>query len=497
MQQCDASDFRGKHIMLSGYVKSEDVKEWAGLWMRIDACGKVVGFDNMQNRPITGDSDWQRCEIVLYVPHESDNIAFGVLLQGDGSVWLDDFDFKVVDGNVCATGYENRSCGIQYQQKEPTNLDFNEGFYEKNPVDDWDTVPRGWFVQRTDKSVFVGLANETEEGSAVACIRSTSESEEAQDGWGALLQAVDASEYVGKRVRLSAKVKTNGVELGAGLWLRIDAGWDLAVCYDYMDDRKIKGDTDWTEHNCVIDIPENGDNIYFGGLLAGAGEMFIKDFSLDIVTSKTRTTGANGSVSKQSNGKSVEKKQVNAVPTNLEFAGQAKGLPEGWIARGSHPERFQMAIDPKVKCDGKPCAIMKAKARQEDGFGTLMQNVEPAAYRGKRVRFSAQVKTEGVDHAALWMRVDGPAGEYLAFDNMQDTPIIGTNDWAYYEIVVDVAHEAENLAFGVLMTPEGTTWISKVALETVSNDVETTDAKNMKIGKQRNAPINLKFEEAE
>jgi len=38
--------------------------------------------------------------------------------------------------------------------------------------------------------------------------------------------------------------------------------------------------------------------------------------------------------------------------------------------------------------------------------------------RGQRVRLSAMVKTREARHAALWMRVDGPNEESLAFDNM-------------------------------------------------------------------------------
>jgi len=41
------------------------------------------------------------------------------------------------------------------------------------------------------------------------------------------------------------------------------------------------------------------------------------------------------------------------------------------------------------------------------GFGTLMQDFRADHYQGKRVRFSAFVKTEAAqDWAGLWMRVD-------------------------------------------------------------------------------------------
>ena len=76
MQSFQATDYRNKRMRYSAVVKSEEVKEWAGLWMRIDGPvqGKSLGFDNMQNRPIAGTTDWQKHEVVLDVPQKSTSI---------------------------------------------------------------------------------------------------------------------------------------------------------------------------------------------------------------------------------------------------------------------------------------------------------------------------------------------------------------------------------------------------------------------------------------
>ena len=56
------------------------------------------------------------------------------------------------------------------------------------------------------------------------------------------------------------------------------------------------------------------------------------------------------------------------------------------------------------------------------GFGTLMQQIDAADYRGRRVRLSGLSKAAAVaGWAGLWMRVDGRRG-VLAFDNMQSRP---------------------------------------------------------------------------
>jgi hypothetical protein len=64
----------------------------------------VLGFDNMQGRPIKGTRDWGRHEIVLDVPPEADVIGFGIVLSGPGRAWLDGLRFEAVGADVARTG---------------------------------------------------------------------------------------------------------------------------------------------------------------------------------------------------------------------------------------------------------------------------------------------------------------------------------------------------------------------------------------------------------
>jgi transcriptional regulator with XRE-family HTH domain len=120
MQSCFADDYLGKRVKMTAYIKSNDVSEQAGMWLRVDSKeqGKVLGFDNMQDRPIIGSKDWTKYEIILDVPEESASISFGVLLRGTGKIWFDDISFEIVDKMTETTG--NRS----QPNKKPTNLDF-------------------------------------------------------------------------------------------------------------------------------------------------------------------------------------------------------------------------------------------------------------------------------------------------------------------------------------------------------------------------------------
>lgn len=165
--------------------------------------------------------------------------------------------------------------------------------------------------------------------------------------------------------------------------------------------------------------------------------------------------------------------------------------PNGWIVAGNKPTSYDCGIDAQATYSGHPSAYLKAKTSSVEGFGTLMQDFRADHYLGKRVRFSAFVKTEDTqDWAGLWMRVDKEA-KTLAFDNMQGRPIKGSADWKKYDVVLDVPQEATGIFFGVLLSGSGTVWISGAKFEIVGSDVPTTAAP----GPQKpDEPANLNFE---
>jgi hypothetical protein len=130
-----ADAYRGKRVRLSGYVMTRDVADAAGLWMDVQGGGGSTGFDNMQNRPIRGTSDWTRYDVVLDVPANSAGIGFGFLLQGRGRAWVDDLRLDVVGTDVPSTNMvpklEADSMKAEAQTrywanspKQPVNLDF-------------------------------------------------------------------------------------------------------------------------------------------------------------------------------------------------------------------------------------------------------------------------------------------------------------------------------------------------------------------------------------
>lgn len=90
-------DFDGQSIELRGYLRTEGVTGFAGLWVREDGTGGPVQFDNMQKRGLAGTTEWTEYTIRLPLDPQARDLLFGVLLVGEGKVWADDLQL-LVDG---------------------------------------------------------------------------------------------------------------------------------------------------------------------------------------------------------------------------------------------------------------------------------------------------------------------------------------------------------------------------------------------------------------
>lgn len=104
-QTISAREYAGKRARLSAFVKTHDVENGAGLWMRVDVGSReAVALDNMHDRPLKGTQDWRNVEVVLDVPADATKILFGIGLSGPGTVWLNSCKFETVGKDVPTTG---------------------------------------------------------------------------------------------------------------------------------------------------------------------------------------------------------------------------------------------------------------------------------------------------------------------------------------------------------------------------------------------------------
>jgi eukaryotic-like serine/threonine-protein kinase len=159
-------------------------------------------------------------------------------------------------------------------------------------------------------------------------------------------------------------------------------------------------------------------------------------------------------------------------------------LVGGWLFNVEIPGEFEFVVDPEVTHAGHASGSLRSLVSRPNGFSVVMRTASAASYLGKRVRLSGFVKARDVrDWSGLWMRVDGPNGA-SAFDNMQDNVIDGTRDWTRYAVVLDVAADARDIAFGLLLAGAGHVWVEGMKLEIVGGEVPVTD----RVKKEQPAP---------
>ncbi|HEV8113137.1 MAG TPA: hypothetical protein VGR31_10205 [Planctomycetota bacterium] len=177
----------------------------------------------------------------------------------------------------------------------------------------------------------------------------------------------------------------------------------------------------------------------------------------------------------------------NARPTELRNGDMetldASGKLAGWVAPKTLLDAgYEIGPTEEHVFAGKRAARIDSRAVKAAGnlFGNLVQSVDAAPWRGKRVRFRAAVAVpEGGDEgrAQMWLRVDRATVDGTPrpgfFDNMGDRPITSA-EWASYEIVGDVAEDAQSIVLGVLTLGQCVVLVDDASLEAVDAGVPMT-----------------------
>ncbi len=119
-----AAAAKGKKLVLSGWIRTEDVEGWAGIWWRCDTPDGPGAFNNMQGLNITGTKDWARYEFTLECDPDTVNINFGCLLAGDGTAWFDDLELTL-DG----VKFEDPGFSFDFENDAANFLNLPQGLY--------------------------------------------------------------------------------------------------------------------------------------------------------------------------------------------------------------------------------------------------------------------------------------------------------------------------------------------------------------------------------
>jgi tetratricopeptide (TPR) repeat protein len=158
------------------------------------------------------------------------------------------------------------------------------------------------------------------------------------------------------------------------------------------------------------------------------------------------------------------------APKHLDFEEDNIGrVPEGWrVTSHGYTARVKRG---KAKNGRRYVRLSSKDGAKRSRFGKLVQSLDADQYQGRVVRFRAAVRAKvyGENTARLRLRVYRPDKRKGFFDKMADRPIT-SDKWAYYEIVGDVAEDAERIEFGLMLNKEGHACLDDVTIEVLGSD---------------------------
>jgi hypothetical protein len=136
MQSIRADRLIGSRVRLGAWVKATKGAS-PRIWMRVDGeQGEILAFDNRDKVARKGPFDWSEQEVVLDVPPGASVIAFGLIVDGTATAWIDDISFDLVSKKVRSTDLLRASPVVRPDRADsaprayeaahlaPENLDF-------------------------------------------------------------------------------------------------------------------------------------------------------------------------------------------------------------------------------------------------------------------------------------------------------------------------------------------------------------------------------------
>lgn len=154
---------------------------------------------------------------------------------------------------------------------------------------------KAWYITATNEKEFqLGLEPASRnEGKNCAYFKTMVKKPKS---YGTISQNCSAEQYLGKRLRMTAWVKSDLTEGKGQLWLRVNSeSWPhnsrLLGVLDNMWDRPIKGTTDWQQYSLVVRVPDNSRTISFGLMHIGVGKLWLDEFAFESVGDDVPLTG--------------------------------------------------------------------------------------------------------------------------------------------------------------------------------------------------------------
>ncbi|MBC8134555.1 MAG: M56 family metallopeptidase, partial [Fibrella sp.] len=280
----------------------------------------------------------------------------------------------------------------------------------------------------------------------------------AGDGGVLRYDVDDVSRYAGKRLRWRGFVRGKDLSKHAFLFAGTFGG-ETDGGFSFTTSPKVLPDAaGWQERECVFDVAKDATGLFLGLRLEGKGDAFANRFSLTVV---------DGSVPLSSTRIVPGSETIEPI-RNLRFA---DGLTGWWNDNPTHKADtdYAMTLAKGGGRNGNDAACLKSQVPTPRSYGTIAQNAAPGAFRGKRIRLSAYLKSENAKAGDLWIVVadKDPNKGGGANGEASGKMIRGTQGWTRFEHVVDVPESTRMLSFGISSEGPGTVWVDGFTIEII------------------------------
>lgn len=267
LQSVEAAPLRGRHFRLTSKLRVIGGGR-AQMWIRADRPHRVMGFfDNMDGRPVRA-AEWTAAEISGVIDADAEAVTLGAMLIGDGTAWVDDFHFEVIESPAAGTAAEDG----------PNLLaggDFEAGTAGWKPAEGTRAADWVW-----DKSA-------GRNGGGALCVHDHA----ATTGGAAVCSAW--VEYVPKEtaLKISGWIRGKGLDAPASLGAQacLADGSTVLACATTRPSNALLHDFDWTYVETVLPATPRMERLAVFVCVEGRGDAWFDDLRVQATKSVPTT----------------------------------------------------------------------------------------------------------------------------------------------------------------------------------------------------------------
>ncbi len=272
---------------------------------------------------------------------------------------------------------------------------------------------------------------------------------------------IPADIFRGKRVRLSAYMRTVSATVGIELWMKVPGTIEGTPTDPYIpmswDDtgyghRNVFGTKDWVNETIVLDIPPEADFLVFGVRTGNYGQAWVDDVRLEVVGPDVPPTG----------------RESSRQGKNLDFE---QGLSI-WDQSSGQTGLTEMGTGPEMAHSGKLGAYIKHTGGEESLGGLDYPIIYGQYYRDKKISVSAFVNIDKAPKGAnlyleaLYMNDSNDQLGSTVSNTVKLLPSASSaQGWQRIVGTIDMPHRVWGLAFGIGANGDGEIWVDDVQID--------------------------------